>query len=39
VAQKPEGKRSITRPRRRWEYNIKMYLKEIKKMSMWNGFI
>jgi hypothetical protein len=25
---KPEGKRSLGRPRRRWEDNIKMYLQE-----------
>jgi len=26
---KPEGKRTLGRPRRRWEDNIKMYLKEM----------
>ena len=26
---KPEGKRSLGRPRRRWEDNIKMYLQEV----------
>ena len=26
---KPEGKRSLGRPRRRWECNIKMDLKEV----------
>jgi hypothetical protein len=26
---KPEGKRLLGRPRRRWEYNIKMDLREI----------
>jgi hypothetical protein len=26
---KPEGKRPLRRPRRRWEDNIKMYLQEI----------
>jgi hypothetical protein len=26
---RPEGKRPLARPRRRWEYNIKMYLREI----------
>ena len=26
---KPEGKRPLGRPRRRWEYNIKMYLQEV----------
>jgi len=27
---KPEGKRSLERPRRRWEYNIKMDLQEVR---------
>jgi hypothetical protein len=26
---KPEGKRQLGRPRRRWEYNIRMDLREI----------
>jgi hypothetical protein len=26
---KPEGKRPLGRPRRRWEYNVKMNLREI----------
>jgi hypothetical protein len=26
---KPEGKRSLGRPRNRWEDNIKMYLQEV----------
>ena len=26
---KPEGKRPLERPRRRWEYNIKMALQEV----------
>jgi hypothetical protein len=26
---KPEGKRQLVRPRRRWEYNIKMDLQEV----------
>jgi len=26
---KPEGKRPLGRPRRRWEYNIKMYIREV----------
>ena len=26
---KPDGKRSLGRPRRRWEYNIKMDLEEV----------
>jgi hypothetical protein len=30
---KPEGKRSLGRPRRRWVDNIKMDLREIR----WNG--
>ena len=28
-AGKPEGKRPLGRPRRRWEDNIKMYLQEV----------
>jgi len=27
---KPAGKRSLGRPRRRWEDNIKMYLREVR---------
>jgi hypothetical protein len=27
---KPEGKRPLRKPRRRWEDNIKMYLREIR---------
>jgi hypothetical protein len=27
---KPEGRRSLRRPRRRWEYNIKMDLREVR---------
>jgi hypothetical protein len=27
--EKPEGKRPLGRPRRRWEYWIRMYLREI----------
>jgi hypothetical protein len=30
---KPEGKRPLGRPRRRWEYNIRMYLRE----KVWGG--
>jgi hypothetical protein len=29
MAGKPEGKRPLRRPRRRWEDNIRMYLMEI----------
>ena len=28
---KPEGKRLLGRPRRRWEYNIKMDLEEVER--------
>jgi hypothetical protein len=28
LVRKPEDKKRLERPRRRWEYNIKMYLKE-----------
>jgi hypothetical protein len=34
----PEGKRSLGRPRRRWEVNIKMDLKEIG-WGVWTGLI
>jgi hypothetical protein len=27
---KPEEKRPFRRPRRRWEYNVRMYLREIR---------
>jgi hypothetical protein len=30
LVRKPEGKRPLGKPRRRWLYNIKMYLGEIK---------
>ena len=30
LAGKPNGKRPIRRPRRRWEDNIKMYLQEVR---------
>jgi hypothetical protein len=29
LVEKSEGKRPLGRPRRRWEYNIKMYLQEV----------
>jgi hypothetical protein len=34
----PEGRRPLGRPRRRWEDNIKMDLREIV-LGMWIGFI
>jgi hypothetical protein len=34
---KPEGKRSLGRPKRRWENAIKMDLREIG-WGMWSGF-
>jgi hypothetical protein len=34
---KPEGKRPLVRPRRRWEDGIKMDLREIV-WGVWNGF-
>jgi hypothetical protein len=35
---KPEGKRSLGRPRRRWEDSIKIYLREIGWDGMgWDG--
>jgi hypothetical protein len=33
---KPEGKRPLGRPRRRWEGNIKMDLQEVG-LGVWNG--
>jgi hypothetical protein len=35
---RPEGRRPLGRPRRRWEDNIKMYLREIR-FLMWIGLI
>jgi hypothetical protein len=35
---RPEGRRPLGRPRRRWEDNIKMDLREIV-LGMWIGFI
>jgi hypothetical protein len=35
---KPEGKRQLGRPRRRWEANIKMYLQEVG-WGKWTGLI
>jgi hypothetical protein len=35
---RPEGRRSLGRPRRRWEDNIKMDLREIG-FGIWIGFI
>jgi len=32
---KPEGKRPLGRPRRRWEYNIKMDLREVGGVEDW----
>jgi hypothetical protein len=34
---KPEGKRPLERPRRRWEVGIKMDLREIG-WGVWSGF-
>ena len=37
---KPEGKRPLGRPRRRWEDNIKMYLQEVRCGGMdWNELV
>ena len=36
---KPEGKRPLGRPRRRWEYNIKMDLQEVGMGGAWTGLI
>ena len=34
---KPEGKRPLGRPRRRWDYNIKMDLQEVGSGEAWTG--
>jgi hypothetical protein len=36
--QKPEGKRPCVRPRRRWEDNVRMRLREVG-WKMWTGCI
>jgi hypothetical protein len=38
VLGKPEGKRPLGRPRRRWQDNVKMHMKEIGG-RVWTGFI
>jgi hypothetical protein len=38
LVRKPEGKNSHGRPRRRWEDNIRKYLREIG-WEVWIGFI
>jgi hypothetical protein len=35
---KPEGERPLGRPRRRWEYGLKMDLREIGWGVLWSGF-
>jgi len=35
LAGKPDGKRPLGRPRRRWEDNIKMYLREVGGSGDW----
>ena len=34
---KPEGKRPLGRPKRRWEDNIKMYLQKVGCGGVWTG--
>ena len=36
---KPEGKRPLGRPRRRWEDNIEMDLQEVVSGGVWTGLI
>jgi hypothetical protein len=38
LAGKPEGKRPLVRPRRRWEDNIRMHLREVG-LEVWTRFI
>jgi hypothetical protein len=35
---KPEGRRPLGRLRRRWEYGIRMNLREISWKGWWSGF-
>jgi hypothetical protein len=37
LAGKPEGKRSLGRPRHRWEDNVKLELEEMR-WERWSGF-
>jgi hypothetical protein len=39
LAGKPEGKRPIEKPRRRWEYNIKMDLRELWRCTLWRNWL
>jgi hypothetical protein len=36
LVEKPEGKRTLERPKLRWEYNIKMDLQEVE-CGVWTG--
>jgi len=36
---KPEGKRPLVRPRRRWEYNVKLSLQEVGWEGAWAELI
>jgi hypothetical protein len=38
LVRKPEGKRPLERPRRRWEDGIKIVLREIGWGGVWSGF-
>jgi hypothetical protein len=38
LVKKFEAKRSLLRPRHRWEDNIKMDIKAINSMNVWIGF-
>jgi hypothetical protein len=38
LERRPEGRRPVGRPRRRWEYNIKMDLQEVGREA-WTGLI
>jgi hypothetical protein len=35
---KPEGKRPLERPRRRWEDGIKVDLRDFGRRGVWSGF-
>ena len=36
---KPVGRRPLERPRRRWEDNIKMYVREVGWAGAWTGSV
>jgi len=39
LVENPEGKRSLRRPRRRWEDNIRMYLHQAQDKDQWRAVV